>query len=132
MAKPYPSLTSDNRKGGLEEGQTSRNHEGSILWTVTIQNEPTVTPAREEPIDASKKRYGTGPVYGSILEFAGGSVVQNAEMVASSVVAYNKNKEPCSTPRKPSPGQEKRTRRLTWCILLLILSLLSQIVSKVA
>ena len=27
-------------------------------------------------------------VYGSILEFAGGSVVQNAEIVASSKLAY--------------------------------------------
>ena len=100
MAKPHPSLTSDNRKGGLEEGQTSRNHEGSILWTITIQSEPTVTPAREEPIDASKKRYGTGPVYGSILEFAGGSVVQNAEMVASSMVAYNKKQRAMFNPEE--------------------------------
>ena len=49
-----------------------------------------MTPEREEPIDASRKQYGTGSVYGSIFEFAGGSVVQNVEMVASSKVGYKK------------------------------------------
>lgn len=50
-------------------------------------------PIMEEPKDASKKEYGIGLVYGSILEFAGGSVVQNAEMVASSRVSYKKKKK---------------------------------------
>jgi len=74
------------------------------------------TPAREVPNDASKKQYGTDLVYGSIFGFAGGSVVQNAEMVASSRVPYekNKNKEPRSTPMKLLLGQEKRTMTFTW------------------
>ena len=46
-------------------------------------------PAMLKHIDDSKKQYGTVLVYGSIFEFAGGSVVQNAEIVASNKAAYN-------------------------------------------
>ena len=45
-----------------------------------------------EPIDAMKRQYGMALVYGSILEFAGGSVVQNAETVVSNKPAYKKPK----------------------------------------
>lgn len=45
-------------------------------------------------IDDSKKQYGIVLVYGSIVEFAGGSVVQNAEIVASNKAAYKKSIRP--------------------------------------
>ena len=41
-----------------------------------------------KPIDTSRKQYGTVLVYGTILDCAGGSVVQNAAIVASNRVAY--------------------------------------------
>lgn len=88
--------------------------------------EPIVIPAMLSPNDPSKKQYGIGLVYGSILEFAGGSVVQNAEIVANSKVAYKKNKEPAlkrSTPTELSLGQEKRTTTFTCCTLSFISSL---------
>ena len=69
--------------------------------------------------DDSKKQYGTVLVYGSI-EFVGGVVVQNAEIVASSKAAYKKTESSWSTPTKHSFGQDKRTTRLICCNLSFI------------
>ena len=88
---------------------------------------PIVIPAMLSPNDPSKKQYGIGLVYGSILEFAGGSVVQNAEIVANSKVAYKKKSQRSSaqrsTPTGLSLGQEKRTTTFTCCTLSFISSL---------
>lgn len=91
-APSHPLLASGDRKGESEGRQTSRNHVGSILWMRNEMNEPTARPTMVNPIDTSKRQYGTVLVYGSILEFAGGSVVQNAEIVVSSKAAYKKTK----------------------------------------
>jgi len=71
----------DNQMRVLEPIAASRNHLGLIFWSIppalrTIHIEI-------EPIDAMKRQYGAVLVYGSILEPAGGSVVQNAETVVS-------------------------------------------------
>ena len=71
-------------------------------------NEPTAIPTTVKPNDTSKRQYGTVLVYGSTLEFAGGSVVQNAEIVVSSKAAYKKPK--CKRSNLPF-GQEKLAPR---------------------
>ena len=92
ILKPSPLLISSNRKGGLEKGQTSRNHRGLILRTMNTADDPMAIPAMAKPIDARRRQYGATLVYGSSVESTGGSVVQNAEMVASNRVAYRKLK----------------------------------------
>lgn len=56
-----------------------------------MMNTPTAqrtTPRRRKPIDTMKRQYGAVLVYGSILESAGGTVVQNAETVVSNKPFY--------------------------------------------
>ena len=73
-------------------GRTSRNHPGLIFWTTRIPPALRTMHIEIEPIDATKRQYGIVLVYGSILEPAGGSVVQNAETVVSNKPAYKKSK----------------------------------------
>ena len=74
-------------KKGIE-GQTSRNHPSLTIWMPNTNHEPTPTPEMERIIDTRMKQYGTGLVYGSRVEPAGGSVVQNVPTVASNRVPY--------------------------------------------
>lgn len=83
-APPVNAQPSRERTGG---GRTSRSHVGCTTWKIKTTAEPRARPTRVRLIDASKKQYGTGLVYGSILEPTGGSVVQNAEIVASNRLA---------------------------------------------
>ena len=39
--------------------------------------DPTIRPPREKAMDTKRTQYGPAFVYGRILEFPGGSVVQN-------------------------------------------------------
>ena len=81
-----PSLKySDYKKES--EGQTSRNHAGSILRMINTPAAQTTMPTRIKAIDTTRQ-YGTVLLYGSILESAGGAVVQNAETVASNKPFY--------------------------------------------
>ena len=64
------------------------------MWIINAPQEPMQIPEMLRHIDDSKKQYGIVLVYGSIVEFAGGSVVQNAEIVASNKAAYKKSMRP--------------------------------------